>query len=346
VKGLKLFIFLIRKRSSVVSLNNKNNMLDQLDTNLKTLGYAGSTDIAKLVYLTFITSNFEKPVSLVIKGPSGSGKSYALNSAKNFIPEDRYEEFSGMSEKAIVYLDGIDLKHKHLIIGEAAGMADGNGRTLIRQLISEGKLTYATVQSTSEGLKGQKLPEIEGPCGLIMTTTATGLHLEDESRMLSVTITESEENILAALLAQAENQASNDSQVDFSEWHNHFQLITRGNPKVVVPYASLIARKLPLFSDKIKRVFPQVLSLIRAHALVHRFVREAGPNGEIIAIPEDYAAVYQLVNKAISEGLGASVSKPIAELVKAVETLAPREDLPFGTPSKEVSITALAEELK
>ena len=80
-----------------------------------------------------------------------------------------------MSEKALVYLPNFDLKHKHLVIGEAAGMAEGGGRTLIRQLLSEGKVRYATVQSTSEGLEGAELPSLEGPCGLIMTTTATGL---------------------------------------------------------------------------------------------------------------------------------------------------------------------------
>ena len=60
----------------------------------------------------------------------------------------------------------------------------------IRQLLSEGEVRYATVQSTADGIVGKDLPKVEGPAGLIMTTTANALHPEDESRMLSVHIDE------------------------------------------------------------------------------------------------------------------------------------------------------------
>src|SRR5690606_10356843 len=116
--------------------------------------------VPKLVYLTLITNVLDRPVSLLIKGSSGAGKSFSLRMGKQFIPTDAYEEFEGMSEKAIVYL-GLNLKNKHLIIGEAAGMASGEGRTLMRQLLSEGQVRYATVQSTDKGLKGSELPTLE-----------------------------------------------------------------------------------------------------------------------------------------------------------------------------------------
>ncbi len=136
-------------------------------------GFAGAPDIPVLSFLCLSTGVLQRPCSLLIKGPSGAGKSFSLRAGKQFIPSTAYEEFEGMSEKALVYLRGLNLKHKHLIIGEAAGMADGNGRTLLRQLLSEDKVRYITVQSTGNGLTGEELPALEGPCGLIMTTTAT-----------------------------------------------------------------------------------------------------------------------------------------------------------------------------
>jgi len=163
-----------------------NNILQELENNLRAHGYVGDTRPAKLVYLTLVSTLLPEPVSLVIKGPSGSGKSFALRCGKRYVPEDAYEEFHGMSEKAIVYMgDKLDLKHKGLIIQEAAGLRDGQGRAFLRQLLTEGSIRYATVQSNKDGLEGLELPPVEGPCGLLMTTTANSLHPEDESRMLS-----------------------------------------------------------------------------------------------------------------------------------------------------------------
>lgn len=184
-------------------LVNVTSVLDELDKEIRKRGFAGPTDIPKLAYLVFVTGMLERPVSLVIKGPSGSGKSFSLDAALKFVPSSAYERFAGMSEKAIVYLKGLDLKHRHLVIGEASGLADGNGRTLLRQLLSEGQVRYATVQSTDKGHVGAELPVLEGPTGLVMTTTATDLHPEDENRMLSVNTIESPEQIAEALMAQA-----------------------------------------------------------------------------------------------------------------------------------------------
>jgi hypothetical protein len=111
--------------------------------------------------------------------------------------------FSGMSDKALVHSNHIDLRHKHLIIPEAAGLADGNGRAFLRQLLSEGSLSYLTVEKTKDGRNGgEELPPILGPTGLIMTTTAPVLHPEDETRLLSVQIDQSPERMRQTLLAK------------------------------------------------------------------------------------------------------------------------------------------------
>lgn len=323
------------------------DILSVFDEEILKSGFAGETHIPRLVYLSLLTGMLDRPVSLVIKGPSGAGKSYALNMAKQFIPDTAYEEFSGMSEKALVYLKDLDLRHKHLIIGEAAGMADGNGRTLLRQLLSEGKVTYATVQSTNNGLSGEKLPEIEGPCGLIMTTTATGLHLEDESRLLSVQVTDSKDQIIAALLSQALGDDGSSKTIDVTAWHELYNSIKAQSSQVDIPFARDIVPYLPHDSDKIKRDFPQILSLIKACARLHSSTRDWNNEGRIIASEADYATVRELVNKPISEGLGATVSEPVRLLVEAVCNLAQssKEDMPFDTPHAQVSLSALAKAL-
>lgn len=325
---------------NIDELANNPNILNVLETVIRDRGFAGTTEIPKLVYLTLLTGMLDTPVSLVIKGPSGSGKSFSMNMGKQFIPPSAYEQFEGMSEKALVYLKNLNLKHKHLVIGEAAGMAEGNGRSLLRQLLSEGKVRYATVQSTEKnGLEGSELPTLEGPTGLLMTTTANSLHLEDESRMLSVEVKDSPELIEQALLAQALGTNRVLEPLNMDTWFGLYGQISEGPKEVFIPFAVEIAKGLPKSHDRIKRDFPHVLSLIKAHALLHSARRGRNEDGAVIANVDDYAAVRDLVNVPISQGLQVAVADTIRAVVEGVQSLR-------KGPHQTVSQTALAEHLK
>jgi hypothetical protein len=50
---------------------------------------------------------------------------------------------------------------------------------------------------------------------------------------------------------------------------------------------------------RLRRDFSMLLSLIAAHALLHRSTRAVDEQGRIIATPADYAAVHDLVAKLL-----------------------------------------------
>ena len=300
-------------------LTDSLSILDELAKDIELLDFAGASDIPKLIYLVLQTRRFKRPVSMVIKGPSGSGKSFSLNTALKFVPSSSYEAFSGMSERAIIY-SGLDLQNRHLVIGEAAGLTNGPGRAFLRQLISEDSVRYLTVQSTDKGVHGQELPPVKGPCGLIMTTTANGIHPEDESRMLSLNMVESSEQIKRALLAQAKGRRE-DQQPDLTRWHAFDELISANVAPVTIPFAEELAKALPTTHFRVQRDFPQVLSLIQAHALLHKCTRPNTTDGEILATLEDYSAVYKLVNGPLSQGLETAVPDNIRLVVEAVAAM-------------------------
>ena len=64
-----------------------------------------------------------------------------------------------------------------------------------------------------------------------------------------------------------------------------------------------------------------MLTLIRAHALLHRASRDRTEAGAIIATIEDYAVVRELVADLFSEGIEATVSNTVRETVDAVAAL-------------------------
>ncbi|RQH12748.1 hypothetical protein [Bradyrhizobium sp. RP6] len=294
-------------------------ILQQLDYDLRTSGFAGKTNIPQLIYLSAITAAFEKPVSVVIKGESGSGKSFALQSGLRYLPSTAYQEVHGMSAKALLYAAKSELKHKMLIIQEAAGF-NADGWAYLRQLLSEGRLTYKTVVQTKDGPAGKELPTVEGPVGLFMTTTQNRLHPEDETRFLSVYVDQSREQIRRAIMSYGDAESTARATGLVAEFHALFEYVRSGPKSVVIPYRR---RLLELFPDSYPRVLrdiPKVMALIEAHALLHQELR-AKKGGAVEAHPEDYAAVHKLIGDALAVGLQAIVPPHIVEVVRAVEAM-------------------------
>ena len=188
--------------NACADLARSPSILDLLDDELTKLGMVGERRCAKLVYLAVTSRLLERPVSVAVKGPSSGGKSFAVETTLKLFPAAAFYAVTAMSERALAYSNE-PLKHRALVIYEAAGMASEFGSYLIRSLLSEGRLRYETVEKTREGLV-PKVIEREGPTGLITTTTALRLHPENETRLLSLTVTDTPEQTRAVFAALAE----------------------------------------------------------------------------------------------------------------------------------------------
>jgi hypothetical protein len=207
---------------------------------------------------------------------------------------------------------------------------------LIRSLLSEGKVRYETVEKTSEGMK-PRLIERAGPTGLIITTTLTRLHPENETRMLSLAVTDTREqtrDIMAALASEATGYLP-----DLGAWHSLQEWLVAAEHRVGVPYAEELAAVVPPIAVRLRRDFGALLNLIRAHAILHQASRNRTPDGRIVATLEDYARVRELVADLFSEGIEATVPATVRETVEMVKRLR-------GETEKDVTIAALAEELE
>jgi hypothetical protein len=245
-----------------------------------------------------------------------------------------------MSERALAYSEE-PLKHRTLVIYEAAGMESEFGSYLIRSLLSEGRLRYETVEKTKEGLQS-KVIEREGPTGLITTTTALHLHPENETRMVSLTVTDTPEQTKAVFEALATDTGE---QGDLAEWQALQTWLAAGSCEVVVPFAKELASLVPPIAVRLRRDFRTVLTLIRAHALLHQASRRKDEQGRIIAtVKEDYAAVRNLVADLVAAGVEAGVPTMVQETVKAVAAII--AETPSLTETKEVNQSDLAARLK
>lgn len=311
-------------------------------------GVAGETRTLKLLYLIVTSRLLPRPASAAVKGPSSGGKSHAVERVLDLFPESAYYALSAMSERALAYSDE-PLTHRMLVLYEAAGMSGDFASYLVRSLLSEGKVRYETVEKTADGLQA-RLIERPGPTGLLVTTTAVHLHPENETRMLSIGVTDTPDQTRAIFRALANGS---DASLDVAPWHALQVWITGAEHRVVIPYADALAGLVSAIAVRLRRDFGLLLTLIRAHAILHQATRARDDDGRIIATNADYAAVRDLVADLIAEGVETTVPSTVRETVTVVRDLIARlkEGGPLGERVREdadrtASIAEVAKSLK
>jgi hypothetical protein len=325
-------------------------ILDLFIEKRKELHAVGEERAASLLFLCMVTRLFPRPVNAIVKGQSSSGKNFTTETVLRFFPPSAFYNFAAMSPRALAY-DDEPIAHRMLYINEAAALeqddANGNGGAyLIRTLLSEGRLIYITVDK-SDGKLGKHKLEREGPTGLILTTTSHGIDSETETRMLSIPIDDSPEQTKRVL--RALSRVTDTPPPDLSAWHALQEWLESGEHRVEITFAEQIDEKIDQDSVavRLRRDYGALLSLIRAHALLHRETRDRDQEGRILAQIEDYAAVRELVAEIMAEGTRVAVPQAVRDTVEAVGRLIRWTENEDGVPVVvPVKRAALAKELK
>jgi len=288
-------------------------ILDQFCATLARVGHVGEVVTAAILYLAVVSRLLAKPVSVVVKGPSAAGKSYTVETTLAFFTPVAYHALSAMSERALAY-GRESLAHRMFVLYEGAGVNSDFADYLLRSLLSEGHIRYEVTERALGGGFETRLVEREGPTGLIITTTSLTLHPENETRMLSLPITDTPEQTRAVMRAIARGRSA---EVDLSEWHALDTWLSLGTNDVAIPYAEQLADLIPPIAVRLRRDFGQLLNLISAHALLHRATREVD-DGHVVANLDDYAVVRELVHELFSDEVEATVPRIVRETVDAI----------------------------
>jgi hypothetical protein len=281
---------------------------------------AGEAANGKLLYLVATSRLLDKTMNAAIKGASAGGKSEIRKRVLEFLAPESVVSFTSLSEKALIYYDG-DFVHKILSMGEATATDEQNFQDyLLRELMSEGRIRYPTVQKVGGELMTTTI-EKNGPVAFLVTTTKNKLHPENETRMLSLEIDDSEtqtKNVLGKI-AQVEGLNHSTAQVDHKPWQDFQRWLERGERRVVVPFAAVMVELIPPAAVRLRRDIGQVIRAIKAHALLHREQRARDDAGQIVAdIGGDYEPVRKLMNAIIAEGSGVAVNAAMTETIDAV----------------------------
>lgn len=312
------------------------NLLDRASRLIHARGLSGEDSSVKLLYLCVQSRLLVRPVSAVVKGPSSAGKSWMVEKVLELFPPEAYYKLTAFSEHALAYSDA-PIKHKMLVLYEAESMNNEFSSYLLRSLLSEGELAYETVEKTKDGLKS-RLIRREGPTGLILTTTKIEVHSENETRLVSLSTNDSQAQTRRVMIETARQRMNGLVPPAVQDWWALQRWLVSGEHRVAVPFAAQLAERIPPLAVRLRRDFNALISLVQAHALLHRSTREVDVDGHVVAdIELDYEPVRQLLEPVLAEALGVGVPLAVREAVDAVRALKATGGHPTGVSTKAVA---------
>jgi hypothetical protein len=307
----------------------EENILVLFLEDFRRAGVVGEECLAQLIYLALTSRMLPwdpaaamRPVSLLPKGTTSTGKSHVTRTAQHFFPPEAYIDVGSISRRYLFYTEEV-FAHRFLIVPEWASIKeDEEIVAMLRILLSEGRVIHGTVEGSDEGKRKAKRIEKKGPTGLIVTTTDAAIDAEMETRLLTVVTDDTPEQTRRVFRQIAGSQKGTHTP-DLERWHELQSWISaQGETRVYVPFASALADLIPANATRLRRDFGALLNLVRAHAILHQAKRERDDDGDLVATIEgDYAPVRALVMDVIAEGVEATVTTAMRETVEAVQAL-------------------------
>lgn len=290
-------------REESEQLLNDPDLLNKIVKQIGECGYVGEEINKTLLYLAFTSRLFDEAISCVVKGDSSSGKSTLVRTVLNLMPKSVFKEYTAVSAKALYYVEDKDLSHKILTIFEAQGSEDADYS--IRSSISEGELILLVSAKDESGnwtAREIRIPA-RGLC-YIETTTKSSVHNENETRLFSLYVDESEQQTKHIIKTQS--KPINKSVIfEKNRVFQALQLMLKPYP-VYIPYAEYLADNFPTTKVRARRDYPRFLKLIESCCLLHqgqRSTTEIYGGTYLVATVEDYRVAYELASTVLTQTL-------------------------------------------
>jgi len=169
-------------RQKALNLLSSAYFFYELLSAFRKAGLVGERRNALVVYVGATSRLLDRPLCLLVKGPSGVGKNLLADTVLGFLPPSEVQQLTSSSTRSWNYLDE-NLEHKVVYVKERNEIAGSVHPT--RLLISEKELVHiVTVKKDGEFVTERRVTK--GPIASISTTTQDRVGIDDETRHLSI----------------------------------------------------------------------------------------------------------------------------------------------------------------
>lgn len=318
------------------------NLFKTITEDIAILGYAGEDENKLLLYLCATSRKLEKPISILIRSQSSTGKSFLMDKISELLPEEDVHQWTSLTPKALYYMAPDALKHKFIAIDERAGMEEAEYP--IRSLQSGGKLSLAVpLKNPSTGEMRTEQIVKEGPIAYVDGSTDTRVNPENANRCFEIFLDESQEQTRRVQKQQRRAHTLEGLKNDalkgiIKRRHRNAQRILKP-VKVVIPYIEEL--EFPSDWIRTRRDHDRFLSLIVCIAFLHQYQRErkefAGAS-YIEASLKDYSMAYRLA-KTVLFNTFQELDKPVFDFYMSLSQMVDEKSKEQGIPAEEFTFT-------
>ncbi|KKM84523.1 hypothetical protein LCGC14_1298370 [marine sediment metagenome] len=292
-------------RAEVNELARDSNLIERIQRDIAALGLVGEENNGLLTYIVYSSRKQTGPPSIIIKGPSSSGKDKVQRVPARLIPDDDVYDLMSITPQALYYGEDGWLKNKIMLGGERSHDDNPMQRdktAAIRQMLSHGYITKATVE---EG-KAKYIRQ-DGPIVYSETTTKNSIFKEDANRCFQIETDDSDQltqRVKAEIAARYKGESATTAEdlEEIIEQHHEFQNSLEP-VRVRIPYADALEKFTP---DKIemRRFLEKIFAVIEAVVVLHQHQRTSNKHDWLVATLEDYAVVRPLLLEPMHTALG------------------------------------------
>jgi hypothetical protein len=276
------------------ALLNSADLERDLLADFATLGIVAEDLLALAVFFICVSRLLPHPLSGCVQSASGSGKSFVTEAVLSLFPESTRIMATAISDQALYYLEEGALKNKILFRSERQhadprnSAATANSGLAVREMQSSGQLRKLVTARDPDGNLVTRHIVQEGPIAFLETTTEEEIFSEDATRSLPLATDESvaqTERIQRLQQLEAMGATADEHRQDQVRQKHHAAQERLADLKVTVPFAEHLS--LPVSKVASRRVYPQLITLIKSIALFRQFLKPIH-NGTIEADLNDY----------------------------------------------------------
>jgi DNA primase len=269
-----------KERKAALSLLQQPTLLDLIGDYLADLGLIGETDNGLLIFLIFLTRNFDHPLHAIVHGSSGSGKSNLLKTVIGTVPEESKHLTTALTENVLFYPPYKDFWKRKILMLEDL---DGSYSALLplREFMSNQYISkFVTEMDSNTGEHKQRKLEANGPICIVGATTKEKVYEDNSNRSFLLHVNESKSHQKAIMAYQSKEAAGlidhAHKQVVFNLMQNVQRLL---EPiRIVNPYQPDL--ELPDMIFKPLRTNKHYITLIKAVTFLHQHQLERKTDAE------------------------------------------------------------------
>ena len=301
-------------RAEARAMLESPDLLEQVGADFSAIGIAGERTLAGTIYLAGVSRLLDRPLALLIQGPSSSGKSHVLRTVAQLFPPEAIFSATTLSTLSLYYAKPGTFRHRFVVCGERSRRTDEDQAEVtraLREMLSEGRIERLVTVKKHDGAPAAELVTQEGPIGYAETTTlgTSDIFVEDLNRMLLLATDETPQQTKAVLYQVAERyeRGPRGDPGRIVEKHHAAQRMLRPM-RVRIPYATALVELLPSTRLEIRRGAGYILAMVEGAAVLHQYQRQETGDGELVATLDDYRLARALLSHPLGRLLGRQVS--------------------------------------